>query len=96
MREAFVEKLYAERGFGIRQGNFAANAEITRFVAHMQTHTLTYADATPDAVASWTHHVITVGTGLPRLVRHGPGLRLPGDRFEVRERCLLLQSATTP
>jgi cation diffusion facilitator CzcD-associated flavoprotein CzcO len=39
-REAFFEKLYAERGFGIWQGNFrdilidrAANAEITAFVA---------------------------------------------------------------
>ena len=39
-REAFFEKLYAERGFGIWQGNFrdilmnkAANAEITDFVA---------------------------------------------------------------
>ena len=39
-REAFYEKLYSERGFGIWQGNFrdmltdrAANAEITAFVA---------------------------------------------------------------
>ncbi len=37
---------------------------VTGLVAHMQAHTLTYADATPDAVASWTRHVITVGTGL--------------------------------
>ncbi len=40
VREAFFEKLYSERGFGIWQGNFrdiltdrAANAEITDFVA---------------------------------------------------------------
>ena len=37
---------------------------VTGLIAHMQTHSLAYADATPGAVAAWTSHVKAVGTGL--------------------------------